>query len=206
MNRWLSLHPKSHRAAPGRALSAAACLAALLAVAALAGCTGESDAETFVVTGILTEEGGDCQALVGEDGTLYTLTGELGDLRSGDTIQVVGAAAREGACSKGIAIEAEEIELIDGPSKAHRAASATGTIPTEGDTMDDEQIFLEGKLTDEGVECPAFRSDEDELYTLTGDLEGHGPGERVRIVAIPMAMSTCMQGTTVEIVEITSIE
>ena len=69
-----------------------------------------------------------------------------------------------------------------------------------------EQLFLEGRLTDEGVECPAFRSDDDELYTLSGDLGGFGPGDRVRIVGDPVAVSTCMQGTTVNVVEISAIE
>ena len=69
-----------------------------------------------------------------------------------------------------------------------------------------EQLFLEGRLTDEGVECPAFRTDDDELYTLTGDLGGFSPGDEVRIVATPVEISTCMQGTTVQVVEISAIE
>jgi hypothetical protein len=82
-----------------------------------------------------------------------------------------------------------------------------GEPPPEGAPADEaEQIFLEGRLTDEGVECPAFRSDQDELYTLTGDLGGFGPGDQVRIVGEPVAISTCMQGTTVQIIEISAIE
>jgi hypothetical protein len=81
------------------------------------------------------------------------------------------------------------------------AAEEDAGMPAEG-----EQLFLEGRLTDEGVECPAFRSDDDELYTLTGDLGGFGPGDRVRIVGEPVAISPCMQGTTVNVVEISAIE
>lgn len=75
-----------------------------------------------------------------------------------------------------------------------------------GDGEQTGQLFLEGELTDEGVECPAFRGDDGELYTLTGDLGGFQSGDRVRIVATPVEMSTCMQGTTVQIVEIGAIE
>jgi hypothetical protein len=81
-----------------------------------------------------------------------------------------------------------------------------GEPPAEEPAGEGEQLFLEGRLTDEGIECPAFRSDQDELYTLTGDLGGFGPGDRVRIVGEPVAMSTCMQGTTVNVLEISAIE
>lgn len=74
----------------------------------------------------------------------------------------------------------------------------------EGDRTD--QLFLEGELTDEGVECPAFRGDDGELYTLTGDMAGFQPGDRVRIVGTLVEVSICMQGTTVEIVEISAVE
>ncbi|MFP3940384.1 MAG: hypothetical protein ACLF0P_08755 [Thermoanaerobaculia bacterium] len=90
------------------------------------------------------------------------------------------------------------------------AACAAGNGTASGGQVggpEDDQLVLEGRLTDEGVECPAFRSDDDEgtLYTLTGDLEGFGPGDRVRIVARPVQMSFCMQGTTVEVLEISAL-
>lgn len=104
----------------------------------------------------------------------------------------------------------------DGTGDATTPESRAAETPadTEGEPMEEptategaEQLLLEGRLTDEGVECPAFRSDEDdELYTLTGDLGGFGPGDRVRIVAVPVQMSTCMQGITVRIVEISAID
>lgn len=86
------------------------------------------------------------------------------------------------------------------------ACNSTGS-DSPVDVPEDKRIVLEGRLTDEGVECPAFRSDDDEdtLYTLTGDLQGFGPGDRVRIVARPVEMSFCMQGTTVEVLEISAL-
>lgn len=83
------------------------------------------------------------------------------------------------------------------------AGEPPGEEPPNGEA---QQLFLEGRLTDEGVECPAFRTDDDELFTLTGDLGGFSPGDQVRIVATPVAISTCMQGTTVAVVEISAIE
>lgn len=112
------------------------------------------------------------------------------------------------------------------PAEENEVPMDDGTIgePAEGmdedmaydDEMDDEggmgqdaeagQLFLEGELTDEGVECPAFRSDDGELYTLAGDLGGFQSGDRVRIVGTPVEVSTCMQGTTVNVVEISAVE
>jgi hypothetical protein len=56
-----------------------------------------------------------------------------------------------------------------------------------------------GVLTDEGVECPALRADGGRLYTLTGDLQGFRPGNRVRVVGTLAEVSFCMQGTTLAV-------
>jgi hypothetical protein len=69
--------------------------------------------------------------------------------------------------------------------------------PEPGDVL-----RIEGRLTDEGVECPALRDLQDKLYTLTGDLGGFGPGDEVWIEARPVEMSFCMQGTTVAVLRI----
>lgn len=58
---------------------------------------------------------------------------------------------------------------------------------------------IEGMLTDEGVECPAMRGDDGALYTLVGDIGGFEPGDRVCVVPIPVEISYCMQGTTVQV-------
>jgi len=101
----------------------------------------------------------------------------------------------------------EEATGMPAEEGAGGAELGAGEPPPNGAPAGEgEQLFLEGRLTDEGVECPAFRSDDDELYTLTGDLGGFGPGDPVRIVAEPVAVSTCMQGTTVNVLEISAIE
>ena len=56
-----------------------------------------------------------------------------------------------------------------------------------------------GELTDEGVECQAFRSDTGELFTLIGDLEGYGNGDKVVVCGTIAEISFCMQGTTLVI-------
>jgi hypothetical protein len=56
-----------------------------------------------------------------------------------------------------------------------------------------------GELTDEGVECQAFRSEEGELFTLIGDLEGYQNGDKVVVCGTIAEISPCMQGTTLVI-------
>lgn len=56
-----------------------------------------------------------------------------------------------------------------------------------------------GVLTDEGVECQAFRSEEGELFTLIGDLEGFSNGDKVVVCGTIAEISPCMQGTTLVI-------
>ena len=56
-----------------------------------------------------------------------------------------------------------------------------------------------GELTDEGVECQAFRSEEGELFTLIGDLAGYKNGDKVVVCGTIAEISFCMQGTTLVI-------
>jgi hypothetical protein len=58
---------------------------------------------------------------------------------------------------------------------------------------------IEGVLTDEGVECPAMRTADGTLYTLTGDLRGFKPNDRVCLVTEPIDMTYCLQGTTLHV-------
>lgn len=69
-------------------------------------------------------------------------------------------------------------------------------------TAPDGTVGREGVLTEDGVECPAMRGDDQMLYTLTGDLAGYRSGDRVRIRGRIAETSMCMQGTTLEVVEI----
>ena len=58
---------------------------------------------------------------------------------------------------------------------------------------------IEGVLTAEGIECPAMRADDGTLFTLTGDLRGFGPRDRVCVVPEVVDMTYCLQGTTIHV-------
>jgi len=63
-------------------------------------------------------------------------------------------------------------------------------------------LTVKGRLTDEGVECPAMRGDDGKLYTLLGDLKGHRPGDTVCVRGRVAEISFCMQGTTLAVEQI----
>ena len=66
------------------------------------------------------------------------------------------------------------------------------STPTDGRFMK----CYRGVLTDEGVECQAFRSEDGELFTLLGDLGGFSDGDKVVVCGTIADISFCMQGTT----------
>ncbi|MDX1540246.1 MAG: hypothetical protein R3349_02470 [Geminicoccaceae bacterium] len=70
--------------------------------------------------------------------------------------------------------------------------------PAEGETC------ALGTLTNEGIECPAMQTLQGDLYTLVGDLAGKQAGDLVCACGRPVDMSTCMQGTTLEVTRIGS--
>lgn len=65
------------------------------------------------IGGVLTDEGGACQAMRGLDDALYSLTGDLAGYRSGDIVEVRGIAAKDGACSRGRTIEVKTIAAVE---------------------------------------------------------------------------------------------
>ncbi|HEX6625455.1 MAG TPA: hypothetical protein VF064_17200 [Pyrinomonadaceae bacterium] len=69
------------------------------------------------------------------------------------------------------------------------------STPTDGRFM----RCYKGVLTDEGVECQAFRSEDGELFTLLGDLGGFSDGDKVVVCGTIAEISPCMQGTTLVI-------
>jgi hypothetical protein len=58
---------------------------------------------------------------------------------------------------------------------------------------------IEGVLTNEGQQCPALRAGDGHLYTLTGDLHGFKPRDRVCVVPDYIDMTYCQQGTTAHV-------
>ena len=60
-------------------------------------------------------------------------------------------------------------------------------------------VCVKGTLTDEGVECQAFRGADGELYTLIGDLKEFQNGDEVVVCGTIAGVSFCMQGTTINV-------
>ncbi len=71
-------------------------------------------------------------------------------------------------------------------------------------TGQDGSIRREGRITDEGVECLALRGDDGVLYTLAGDVPELTKGETVVVEGTLAETSFCMQGTTIQVREITT--
>jgi LysM repeat protein len=134
-------------------------------------------------TGTVTNEGVQCPSVRGDDGRLYTLTGDFGRLRPGERVRVTGHEARASICMQGTTIEVRQLQRLAGP---------TPPAPEPG-------LDITGTLTWEGVTCPAMRGDDGRLYTLAGDIRGFEPGDRVRVQGQRAQVSVCMQGTTLEV-------
>lgn len=59
-----------------------------------------------------------------------------------------------------------------------------------------------GKVTDEGVECLAFRDGDGFLYTLIGDTGALRPGQDAVVEGRYVEVSTCQQGMTMDVVRV----
>ena len=66
----------------------------------------------LTVTGVVTGEGVECSAMRGNDGQLYTLVGDVGDLQPGDRVQVQGRVAEVSFCQQGTTIDVRRYRTI----------------------------------------------------------------------------------------------
>ncbi len=73
---------------------------------------GAQGNRTLHISGTLTDEGVECRALRGDDGQLYTLTGDLGGFQTGDRVQVRGKVAERTFCGQGTTILVEDIKAV----------------------------------------------------------------------------------------------
>jgi hypothetical protein len=69
-------------------------------------------------------------------------------------------------------------------------------------TRPDGILQRTGEITDEGVECLAMRDTDGYLYTLIGDTSGLQAGQGAVVQGRYVEASTCMQGTTIEVVQV----
>ena len=72
--------------------------------------TTAQQSQSMTVTGKLTNEGAECQAMRGDDGKLYSLTGDLKGFRTGDRVKVTGRIAEASFCMQGTTLGVEKIE------------------------------------------------------------------------------------------------
>ena len=72
--------------------------------------TTSRQSQSITVTGKLTNEGVECKAMRGDDGKLYTLTGDLKGFRTGDRVKVTGRVAEMSTCMQGTTLGVEKIE------------------------------------------------------------------------------------------------
>ena len=82
----------------------------------------------------------------------------------------------------------------------------TGGACAAAETDRRPDLIITGRLTDEGVECQALRSDDGQLYTLVGDLGGLKPDARVRASGQRLEISHCQQGTTIRVSSIAPVD
>ena len=59
-----------------------------------------------------------------------------------------------------------------------------------------------GRITDEGVECPAMRDTDGFLYSLVGNTDGLEAGQSVVLQGRYVEASICQQGITMEVTEV----
>jgi hypothetical protein len=69
-------------------------------------------------------------------------------------------------------------------------------------TRPDGTLQRTGRITDEGVECLAMRDADGFLYSLVGNTGGLAEGQAVVVEARYVEMSTCAQGTTLDVVQV----
>lgn len=92
-------------------LAVAAALLALNPVSVFANEHGPMS-DPVTIEGVLTDEGVTCPALRGDDGELYTLAGDIGELQPGQRVSVTGEVAEMSMCMQGTTIALGDISPL----------------------------------------------------------------------------------------------
>jgi hypothetical protein len=101
---------KRHRAGALRCVLASALIA--MGAAAASGNSHETMSDPVTIEGVLTDEGVTCPAMRGDDGELYTLAGDIGDLQPGQRVRVTGEVAEMSMCMQGTTIRVGDISPL----------------------------------------------------------------------------------------------
>ncbi|MBW3553393.1 MAG: hypothetical protein KY466_07785 [Gemmatimonadetes bacterium] len=84
--------------------------------------------------------------------------------------------------------------VVTEPDHDPRVTSESFVVGEAGDP-----IRVHGKVTEEGVECPAIRGPFGTLYTLAVSEFDQAPGTELMVEGRIAGVSTCMQGTTIDV-------
>jgi hypothetical protein len=87
------------------------------------------------------------------------------------------------------------------PDGSARSATERNQAASRLNTASPE-ICLRGRLTDEGVECPALRGPDGRLYTLIADPGAAPAAGELCVCGWVAELSSCMQGTTIVVTRI----
>ncbi len=68
-------------------------------------------------------------------------------------------------------------------------------------TDDEGMVQRTGRMTDEGLECPTMRDNDQYMYALSGDLGGLDPGDEVTVRGRIALSGPCGEVDTIEVVE-----
>lgn len=94
---------------------------------------------------------------------------------------------------------------IESANRRTRAVSEPFRVTRPIEEDQSERIDATGVLRD-GPECPILRTDDGDVYSLVGDLQDFGSGDRVRIIGRTVEVPICSRGTTVEVRQIVEVE
>lgn len=188
-------------------------LAAAVAVLTATACSGEVDVPTpgdprpappgqasvtvptsttapgspITVRGAGFTPGGTLEIGLGQPRSEYSVVAEVNADAQGRVETTVEVPART---SRGEAY----VIVVTEPDHDPRVTSEPFVVGEAGDP-----IRVHGKVTEEGVECPAIRGPFGTLYTLAVSEFDHGPGTELMVEGRIAGVSTCMQGTTIDV-------
>ncbi|WP_083910957.1 DUF5818 domain-containing protein [Henriciella marina] len=125
-------------------------------------------------------EGVECPVLSSRDGRTFSLTGNSIDFTPGETVRVTGYAQGASICQQGLTLDVTDLTEIPGGDDNDGAITVRGEVQR-------------------GVECKILRTDDGDVYSLTGEPEAVDVGERAEVTGETGGMSFCMQGTPLDV-------
>ena len=66
----------------------------------------------IIILGVMTAEGVECPAVRADDGTLYTLVGQMPTVAPGARLRIEGEAVPVSKCMQGITLRVKNLEIV----------------------------------------------------------------------------------------------